>query len=89
MILVNAHPNWKNSVRHNLSLRPCFKKVPQLSSDGKRLRSYWELDTSCLPAAAEEMIEVRDAGMSRRQGGERLSRAVFFPNLQCVRAHTS
>ena len=32
--------------------------MPQLSSDGKRLRSYWELDTGCLPAAAEEMIHV-------------------------------
>lgn len=69
MIPVVSHPNWKNSIRHNLSLRQCFKKVPQLSSDGKRLRSYWELDTGCLPAAAEEMIHVVTK-MQRKSGND-------------------
>lgn len=66
---VNAHrslvptasqPNWKNSVRHNLSLRPCFKKVPRYTQDGKKLSAYWALDTSCLPSAAEAVVAKMD-----------------------------
>jgi len=62
---VNAHrslvptasqPNWKNSIRHNLSLRPCFKKLPRWTSDGKKLSAYWVLDVSCLPSAAQATV---------------------------------
>jgi len=34
-----------------------------------RLRSYWELDTGCLPAAAEEMIHVVTK-MQRKSGND-------------------
>lgn len=68
LVPVKSHPNWKNSVRHNLSLRPCFVKIPRHNSSGKSLSAWWTLNVSCLPKAAREAVErVRRLPESQRK----------------------
>ncbi|XP_028726803.2 LOW QUALITY PROTEIN: forkhead box protein H1 [Peromyscus leucopus] len=57
------YEGWKDSIRHNLSSNPCFRKVPRDPAKPQAKGNFWAVDVSLIPA---EALRLQNTALCRR-----------------------
>lgn len=76
----NAPTGWKNSVRHNLSLNKCFKKVEKERGQGLGKGSLWCIDPDFRPNLLQALRKTPYHPYHQLQ-------MLSMPNTQCYTVH--
>ncbi|XP_004580951.4 forkhead box protein H1 [Ochotona princeps] len=66
------YEGWKDSIRHNLSSNPCFRKVPKDPSKPQAKGNFWAVDVSLIPADA---LRLQNTALCRRWQSHGMRRA--------------
>ncbi|XP_007539256.1 forkhead box protein H1 [Erinaceus europaeus] len=70
------YEGWKDSIRHNLSSNPCFRKVPKDPAKPQAKGNFWVVDVSLIPA---EALRLQNTALCRRW--QRGARDAFAKDL--------